>query len=229
MQRRIITIEDPVEYRLPGVSQIDVKPEIDLTFANGLRTILRQDPNVVMVGEMRDFETAEIAIRAAHDGPSRLFHAAHERRRRRHHAAARHGRRAVSRRLVVRAFIAQRLVRTICPQCVEEHEYDPAVSRVDRRAERVRTSLQARRGLRILPTHRLPRPHRHLRDLRPVNERLREEIVHKASGGVLKAVAVAEAMITLRQDGWRRVRLGMTTVEEVIRVTQEDEAIAETD
>ena len=68
VQRRIITIEEPVEYRLHGVSQIDVKPEIDLTFANGLRHILRQDPNIVMVGEIRDFETAEIAIRAAMTG-----------------------------------------------------------------------------------------------------------------------------------------------------------------
>src|SRR5579864_8239273 len=68
VQRRIITIEEPVEYRLPGVSQIDVKPEINLTFANGLRSILRQDPNVIMVGEIRDFETAEIAIRAAMTG-----------------------------------------------------------------------------------------------------------------------------------------------------------------
>ncbi|MDQ6764638.1 MAG: GspE/PulE family protein, partial [Verrucomicrobiota bacterium] len=68
VQRRIITIEEPVEYRLPGVSQIDVKPEIDLTFAKGLRHILRQDPNVIMVGEIRDFETAEIAIRAAMTG-----------------------------------------------------------------------------------------------------------------------------------------------------------------
>ena len=68
VQRRIITIEEPVEYRLPGVSQIDVKPEIDLTFAKGLRHILRQDPNVVMVGEIRDVETADIAIRAAMTG-----------------------------------------------------------------------------------------------------------------------------------------------------------------
>src|SRR4029077_8174462 len=68
VQRRIITIEEPVEYRLPGVSQIDVKPEIDLTFAKGLRHILRQDPNVVMVGEIRDIETADISIRAAMTG-----------------------------------------------------------------------------------------------------------------------------------------------------------------
>jgi type II secretory ATPase GspE/PulE/Tfp pilus assembly ATPase PilB-like protein len=80
VSRRIITIEEPVEYRLPGVSQIDVKPEINLTFANGLRAILRQDPNVVMVGEIRDFETAEIAIRAAMTGHLGLLHAAHERR-----------------------------------------------------------------------------------------------------------------------------------------------------
>ena len=114
VSRRIITIEEPVEYRLPGVSQIDVKPEINLTFANGLRAILRQDPNVVMVGEIRDFETAEIAIRAAMTGHL-VFSTLHT-----NDAVG-----GITRLLdmgiepfllasVVRAFIAQRLVRTIC-------------------------------------------------------------------------------------------------------------------
>ena len=123
VQRRIITIEEPVEYRLPGVSQIDVKPEIDLTFAKGLRHILRQDPNVVMVGEIRDVETADISIRAAMTGHL-VFSTLHT-----NDAVG-----GITRLLdmdvepfllasVVKAFIAQRLVRTICPDCKTSAEY----------------------------------------------------------------------------------------------------------
>src|SRR6059058_3539180 len=123
VERRIITIEEPVEYRLPGVSQIDVKPEIDLTFAKGLRHILRQDPNVVMVGEIRDVETADIAIRAAMTGHL-VFSTLHT-----NDAVG-----GITRLLdmdvepfllssVVKSFIAQRLVRTICPDCVEVADY----------------------------------------------------------------------------------------------------------
>src|SRR5216683_3991459 len=125
VQRRIITIEEPVEYRLPGVSQIDVKPEIDLTFAKGLRHILRQDPNVVMVGEIRDIETADIAIRAAMTGHL-VFSTLHT-----NDAVG-----GITRLLdmdvepfllasVVKSFIAQRLVRTICRECAEEVDYPP--------------------------------------------------------------------------------------------------------
>ncbi len=228
VQRRIITIEDPVEYRLPGVSQIEVRPEINLTFANGLRSILRQDPNVVMVGEMRDFETAEIGIRAAMTGHL-VFSTLHT-----NDAVG-----AITRLLdmgveaflvasVVRAFIAQRLVRTVCLQCVEDHDYDPAY--LESIGVPREFGHRFKRGVgcdACRHTGYLGRAA--IYEICPVTERLREEIVHKASGGVLKAVAVAEGMVTLRQDGWRRVRQGMTTVEEVIRVTQEDEAIAETD
>ena len=132
--RRIITVEEPVEYRLPGVSQIDVKPEIGLTFANGLRAILRQDPNVVMVGEIRDFETAEIAIRAAMTGHL-VFSTLHT-----NDAVG-----GITRLLdmgiepfllasVVRAFFAQRLVRTICPDCRNSagtHRLPPGNRRTD--------------------------------------------------------------------------------------------------
>src|SRR6187200_3454380 len=123
VQRRIITVEEPVEYKLPGVLQIDVKPEINFTFARGLRHILRQDPNVVMVGEIRDVETADIAIRAAMTGHL-VFSTLHT-----NDAVG-----GITRLLdmdvepfllasVVKAFIAQRLVRTICPECVEKVEY----------------------------------------------------------------------------------------------------------
>src|ERR1043165_1505874 len=123
VQRRIITIEEPVEYKLAGVLQMDVKPEIALTFAKGLRHILRQDPNVVMVGEIRDVETADIAIRAAMTGHL-VFSTLH----------ANDAVGGITRLLdmdvepfllasVVKAFIAQRLVRTTCPECAEKVEY----------------------------------------------------------------------------------------------------------
>src|SRR6059058_5759526 len=123
VSRRIITIEEPVEYKLPGVLQMDVKPEINFTFARGLRHILRQDPNVVMVGEIRDVETADIAIRAAMTGHL-VFSTLHT-----NDAVG-----GITRLLdmdvepfllasVVKAFIAQRLVRTICPECAEKVEY----------------------------------------------------------------------------------------------------------
>ena len=132
VQRRIITIEEPVEYRLPGVSQIDVKPEIDLTFAKGLRHILRQDPNVVMVGEIRDVETADIAIRAAMTGHL-VFSTLHT-----NDAVG-----GITRLLdmdvepfllasVVKPFIAQRLVRTICPECVTIGRISARISGRDR-------------------------------------------------------------------------------------------------
>src|ERR1700722_5256756 len=116
-ERRIVTIEDPVEYKLPGVIQIAVKPEIDLTFANGLRSILRGDPNVIMVGEMRDRETAEIAIRGALTGHL-VFSTLHT-----NDAIGRITRlvdMGIEPFLVanaVRAFIAQRLVRVLCSNC----------------------------------------------------------------------------------------------------------------
>ncbi|MGC3990368.1 MAG: GspE/PulE family protein [Chthoniobacteraceae bacterium] len=146
--RRIITIEEPVEYRLPGVSQIDVKPEIGLTFANWLRAILRQDPNIVMVGEIRDFETAEIAIRAAMTGHL-VFSTLHT-----NDAVS-----GITRLLdmgiepfllasVVRAFIAQRLVRTICPDCKQETGYPVEYLQRNRRPHRARREVLQRRWLR---------------------------------------------------------------------------------
>src|SRR5438105_3283290 len=129
--RRIITVEEPVEYRLPGISQIDVKADIGLTFANGLRAILRQDPNIVMVGELRDVETAEISIRAAMTGHL-VFSTLHT-----NDAVS-----GITRLLdmgiepfllasVVRCFLAQRLVRTICPDCRTEATYDPEYLRAN--------------------------------------------------------------------------------------------------
>ncbi|MEI6712396.1 MAG: GspE/PulE family protein [Verrucomicrobiota bacterium] len=220
--RRIITIEEPVEYRLAGVSQIDVKPEINLTFANGLRAILRQDPNVVMVGEIRDFETAEIAIRAAMTGHV-VYSTLHT-----NDAVG-----GITRLLdmgiepfllasVVRAFLAQRLVRTICPKCPEPVSYPE----------------EYLRELGI-PTDPMPVLYRgkgceHCRqtgyrgrvaiyEICVLTEPLRRLVVKKATGTEMKSRAVGDGMGTLRTDGWRRVLRGQTTIEEVLRVTQADD------
>jgi len=228
VQRRIITIEEPVEYRLPGVLQMDVKPEIDFTFARGLRHILRQDPNVVMVGEIRDIETADIAIRAAMTGHL-VFSTLHT-----NDAVG-----GITRLLdmdvepfllasVVKSFIAQRLVRTICPECGEEVDYPPdylaeigfPVRELGTRFLRGggcdhcrQTGYQGRAAIY---------------EVCVVTEPLRKLIMRKRDGGELKQCAISEGMITLRHDGWRRVAQGRTTIEEVVRVTQTDEVMAET-
>ncbi len=226
--RRIITVEEPVEYRLPGISQIDVKPDIGLTFANGLRAILRQDPNVVMVGEIRDFETAEIAIRAAMTGHL-VFSTLHT-----NDAVS-----GITRLLdmgiepfllasVVRCFQAQRLVRTICTECRKETSYD---------ADYIKSI-----GFEVPPGGKMYkgtgcdtcrqtgyRGRLAIFEVCVVNENLRRMVIRKETGNALKIRAIQDGMETLRTDGWRRVLKGQTTVEEIVRVTQSDDDMAETD
>jgi general secretion pathway protein E/type IV pilus assembly protein PilB len=228
VQRRIITIEEPVEYRLPGVSQIDVKPEIDLTFAKGLRHILRQDPNVVMVGEIRDIETADIAIRAAMTGHL-VFSTLHT-----NDAVG-----GITRLLdmdvepfllasVVKAFIAQRLVRTICPECAEVVEYPKEyLKEIGVPVSEMGTKF--RRGRGCDQCRQTGYQGRHaIYEICLVTEPLRKLILQKRDGSELKQCAIAQGMETLRHDGWRRVAQGLTTIEEVVRVTQTDEVMAET-
>ena len=226
VQRRIITIEEPVEYRLAGVSQIDVKPEIGLTFAQGLRHILRQDPNVIMVGEIRDFETAEISIRAAMTGHL-VFSTLHT-----NDAVG-----GITRLTdmgvepfllasVVRAFIAQRLVRTICPDCREATGYP--VQYLKEIGALVSPGFNYFKGAGCESCRQTGyRGRAAIYEICVLTERMRRLIISKATGGDLKQRATLDGMETLRQDGWRRVGLGQTTVEEVVRVTQSDEGIAE--
>jgi general secretion pathway protein E len=228
VQRRIITIEDPVEYRLPGVLQIDVKPEIDLTFAKGLRHILRQDPNVVMVGEIRDIETADITIRAAMTGHL-VFSTLHT-----NDAVG-----GITRLLdmdvepfllasVVKSFIAQRLVRTICRECSERVEYPPDyLAEIGFPVKELGTSCLRGRGCEQC-RHTGYQGRTAIYEICVVTEPLRKMIMQKRDGGELKQCAITEGMETLRLDGWRRVAQGKTTVEEVVRVTQTDEVMAET-
>ncbi|HEY5036579.1 MAG TPA: GspE/PulE family protein, partial [Chthoniobacterales bacterium] len=225
VQRRIITIEEPVEYRLPGVSQIDVKPEIDLTFAKGLRHILRQDPNVVMVGEIRDVETADIAIRAAMTGHL-VFSTLHT-----NDAVG-----GITRLIdmdvepfllasVVKAFLAQRLVRTICPDCKEPAEY--LAEYLHEISAAIPAGLQLYRGAGCENCRHTGYQGRlAIYEICLITEPLKRLIMQKRDGGELKQCAIREGMITLRQDGWRRVVEGKTTIEEVVRVTQTDEVMA---
>jgi general secretion pathway protein E/type IV pilus assembly protein PilB len=228
VQRRIITIEEPVEYRIAGVSQIDVKPEIDLTFAKGLRHILRQDPNVVMVGEIRDVETADIAIRAAMTGHL-VFSTLHT-----NDAVG-----GITRLLdmdvepfllasVVKAFIAQRLVRTICPDCIEMVDYPrDYLAEIGLPVKELGISFQRGAGCDQC-RHTGYQGRAAIYEICLITEPMRKLVMKKRDGGELKQCAIAEGMETLRQDGWRRVAQGKTTIEEVVRVTQTDEVMAET-
>jgi len=228
VQRRIITIEEPVEYRIPGVSQIDVKPEIDLTFAKGLRHILRQDPNVVMVGEIRDIETADIAIRAAMTGHL-VFSTLHT-----NDAVG-----GITRLLdmdvepfllasVVKSFIAQRLVRTICPDCGAVVDYPrDYLAEIGVPVKELGTKF--RRGAGCDQCRQTGYQGRAaIYEVCVITEPLRRLIMQRRDGSELKQCAIAEGMLTLRHDGWRRVAQGKTTIEEVVRVTQTDEVMAET-
>jgi general secretion pathway protein E len=228
VQRRIITIEEPVEYKLPGVLQMDVKPEIDFTFAKGLRHILRQDPNIVMVGEIRDIETADIAIRAAMTGHL-VFSTLHT-----NDAVG-----GITRLLdmdvepfllasVVKSFIAQRLVRTICPDCAEKVEY-PAdyLAEIGFPVKELGTNFTRGKGCEEC-RYTGYQGRAAIYEICLVTDPLRKLIMKKKDGGELKQSAIAEGMETLRQDGWRRVAKGGTTIEEVVRVTQTDEVMAET-
>ena len=217
-EKNIITIEDPIEYQIKGIGQIQVNPKIDLTFASGLRSILRQDPDIIMVGEIRDAETAEIAIQASLTGHL-VLSTLHT-----NDAAS-----AVT-RLVdmgiepfmiassLTAVIAQRLVRVICPHCREE--YRP----VERYAG-VTLPEKLYRGPgcdRCFGLGTLGRTA--IYEIMPVDQEICSMIIRRAHAGEIKEYAVSRGMKTLRDDGLIRAAAGITTIEEVLRVTQEDYA-----
>ena len=220
-ERRIVTIEDPVEHKLDGVIQIAVKPEIDLTFANALRSILRGDPNVIMVGEMRDAETADIAIRAALTGHL-VFSTLHT-----NDAVG-----GITRLLdmgvepflvgsSVRAFLAQRLVRKLCPHCSKPSEI------TDEELIKIGFPMDLKGGIRQ------PVGCDHCRqsgysgrlaimEICPMTADLQELIQKRASGKDFSAQAIKDGMVPLRLDGWQKVAQGVTSVEEVVRVTSSE-------
>ena len=220
-ERRIVTVEDPVEYQLPGVIQIAVKPEIDLTFANGLRSILRGDPNVIMVGEMRDRETAEIAIRGALTGHL-VFSTLHT------NDAIGGITRLIDMGIEpflvgssVRAFIAQRLVRVLCTRCKRPGEYSKEYFRKVGFTPNNNHEPFAAVGCQACRTTGYE-GRAAIYEICIVSPRIQDLIVQGKPASALRAAAIEEGMVPLRQYGWAKVFEGMTTIEEVVRVTAAD-------
>lgn len=222
--KRIITVEEPVEYELKGINQIAVRSDIGLTFAVGLRHILRQDPNVIMVGEIRDTETAEIAIRAALTGHL-VFSTLHTNDS--PSAFTRLIDMGIEPFLVassVEAVMAQRLVRTICKTCKTEQPIEKNYLRkVGFPAAEIETA-KFWHGVGCEDCRQLGYQGRlGIYELLVVDEALRPLILNRAAASTLSQKAIEGGMRTLRIDGWTKVRAGRTTVEEVIRVTQTEE------
>lgn len=224
IEQRIITVEEPIEYEMKGINQIQVRPEIGLTFAMGLRHILRQDPDVIMVGEIRDFETAEIAIRASLTGHL-VFSTLHT-----NDSAG-----AVTRLIdmgvepflvasSVEAIIAQRLVRVLCDQCKRPIKPDnPVLKSIASVKELVgATAYEAVGCEKCRRSGYLGRLG--IFENLLVTDAIRPLIVARESANVIKQKGLQQGMQTLRDDGWVKVRNGTTTIEEVLRVTEEEES-----
>ena len=222
--RNIITIEDPVEYKLSGYSQIEVKPKVGLTFANALRSVLRQDPDVIMVGEIRDTETAQIAIQSALTGHL-VFSTVHT------NSAP-----ATITRLIdmgiepflvsssIIGVLAQRLVRRICPDCRKSYQPHPeqlrelgikevSFRKLDRRFYRGdgcdncrQTGYRGRIGIH---------------ELLVMSEGVKNTILESSDSDTIKKQGLKEKMITLRRDGVNKILYGLTTAEEILSITSE--------
>ncbi|MGF1670625.1 MAG: GspE/PulE family protein [Balneolaceae bacterium] len=216
-QVNITTIEDPVEYNLEGINQTHVRSDIGLTFSSVLRSILRQDPNIIMVGEIRDCETAEIAIRAALTGHL-VFSTLHT-----NDAPS-----AITRLLdmgiesflvasSVRLVMAQRLIRRICTDCKSTKEADPVLIR-ELGLENRTTSVPAGKGCEACNATGY-KGRTALMELMPVSPRLAESISAGAGLHNLKQLAGEEGMINLRMAGIQKIKEGITTPEEVLRET----------
>ena len=226
-ERNIITIEDPVEIQLKGVGQIEIKPQIGLTFAAGLRSILRQDPNVILVGEIRDLETAEIAIQASLTGHL-VFATLHT-----NDAAGAITRLVdmgvepflISSSLI--ASLAQRLVRVLCTRCRAPYvpspeELDEAGIRPDEVAGRaVYRAVGCERC-----NHKGYRGRMAIFEILVVNESIRKLTTRGIDSKTIQEEAVRGGMITLRQDGVSKVLAGITTIAEILRQTEEEAVIS---
>jgi type II secretory ATPase GspE/PulE/Tfp pilus assembly ATPase PilB-like protein len=221
-KRKILTIEDPIEYQLKGITQMQVEPKTNFTFANALRSMLRHDPDVMMVGEIRDMETAELAVRTSLTGHL-VFSTLHT-----NDAAGGITRLLdmnidsflVSSSIVL--IIAQRLVRTICPHCKERYHPEPHYLRQfssealaqaqvfhGKGCEQCRmTGYKGRTGIF---------------EMLIITDPIRELILKKTPSHLIKQKAASLGMQLLRDSGWEKIKLGITTIDEVLRVTQEEE------
>ena len=222
-ETKIITTEDPVEYQLDGINQIQVYTKIGLTFARSLRSILRHDPDVVLVGEIRDLETAENAIQASLTGHM-VFSTLHT-----NDAAGAYTRLTdmqVEPFLVastLEAVMAQRLVRTTCPDCKEAYDPSPSELPNDFPHDQVNSNTQMYRSVGCRACRHVGyRGRIGLFELLVTTEAVRKLAHEKANTWTIAKAASEQGMVTLRQDGWKKVISGITTVDEVIRVTKEN-------
>ncbi|MEN6335438.1 MAG: ATPase, T2SS/T4P/T4SS family, partial [Phycisphaerales bacterium] len=220
-QRKIITIEDPIEYQLHGINQIQVSRKAGLTFASGLRAILRHDPDVVLIGEIRDSETAEIAIQASltghlvfstlhtNDAPSALTRLVDMK---------------IEPYLVassLEAVLAQRLVRTICKHCREPLSKDEMAPLKKRFGDKLPEVLYKGRGCRQCQGTGY-RGRLGIFEMMMVTDDVRSLIIENASAPELRKIAVGQGMRSLRDDGFRHLHDGRTTIEEIMRVTKDE-------
>src|SRR5256886_328621 len=221
--RKIITIEDPIEYQMDGINQIHVNPQIGLTLAAGLRHIVRQDPDVIMIGEIRDLETADIAIRSSLTGHL-VFSTVHTNDA--PSAVTRLVDMGVEDYLLASSLIgilAQRLVRVNCKQCKKPEEGPSAfLQEATFDVSGLGDTLELQRGAGCQHCDHTGYESRiGIFELLDINDAMRQLIVKTADATVLKAEAIRSGMRTLKQDGWSKVLAGTTTPDEVLRVTQE--------
>jgi general secretion pathway protein E len=222
VDKRILTAEEPVEYEMPGINQVLVRPDIGLTFARVLRSFLRQDPDILMVGEVRDVETAEIAINASLTGHL-VFSTLHT-----NDAAGAFARlidMGVEPFLVASSVIvvmAQRLLRRLCPSCKEEGEADPAL------LERMEINPEIFRGRKIYNSRGCQlcsqtgyRGRGGIFEILPVTDSIRAMVTEHRPSLEIRDRAIEEGMATLRDDGWAKVFDGFTPIEEVLRVAED--------
>jgi type II secretion system protein E len=221
-EKKIITIEDPIEYQIKGITQIQIQPRIGLTFAQGLRSMLRHDPDIMMVGEVRDFETVEITIRVALTGHL-VFSSLHT-----NDAAG-----GITRLLdmgiepylvssSVECFVAQRLVRLICPTCKEPIKPSKEILKelgVEHVSEVSKVAFYEGKGCDECK-HTGYKGRTAIYEMLVVDSEIRELMMARKSADIIKEKAVKRGMRTLRQDGWEKIKMGLTTPAEVLRVTE---------
>ncbi len=220
---KIITLEDPVEYQLHGINQIQVNPKIGLKFASGLRSIVRQDPDIILVGEIRDKETADISIQSALTGHL-LFSTLHT-----NDSCG-----AITRLLdmevenfllssTLLGVLAQRLVRVICSACKEEYVPEERLIKSMGIGEQDVAETKFYRGVGCDVCRNTGFKGRiAIFEFLQVDENIRKEIINRSSTEIIKKTAMKKGLSTLRQDGWEKVRQGLTTIPEVLRVTMEE-------
>jgi general secretion pathway protein E len=220
--KKLLTVEDPVEYQLDGVNQIQIKPQIGLSFSSALRSILRQDPDIIMIGEMRDLETASIAVQAALTG-HKVFSTVHT------NDAASTVTRLVDMGVelhlltsTLQAVLAQRLVRVLCQHCKRPYRPGPETLSVITRYDPNAKGIELHEAVGCERCDHIGyRGRTSILELLVLDDELRKCVVSGGDALVLRQAAVARGMVTLHQDGIEKARQGVTTIEEVLRVTAE--------